>query len=194
MKPKIIGLTGGIGSGKTTIANYFNSLGIPVYISDDQAKKISEQPEIINKITAVFGTSILENNKINRKKLGSIVFNNQEQLQKLNQIIHPAVKKHFDNWIIEHKNHKILIKEAAILFESGAYKLCDSVISVVAPLETRILRVMNRDKISRDEALSRIKNQWTDEQRIQKSNFIIQNEYLQEAKKQVDKILVLLTN
>ncbi len=194
MKPKIIGLTGGIGSGKTTIANYFISLGIPVYISDDQAKKISEQPEIINRITAVFGTSILENNKIDRKKLGSVVFNDANQLQKLNKIIHPAVKKHFENWVLEHKNHKILIKEAAILFESGAYKLCDSVISVVAPLETRILRVINRDKISRDEALSRIKNQWTDEQRILKSDFVIQNDSLQEAKKQVNEILVLLTN
>ncbi len=194
MKPKIIGLTGGIGSGKTTIANYFISLGIPVYISDDEAKKISEQPEIINEIRAVFGKSILDNNKIDRKKLASIVFNDAEQLQKLNKIIHPAVKKHFEYWILEHKNNQILIKEAAILFESGAYKLCDTVISVVAPLETRILRVMKRDKISRDEALSRIKNQWTDEQRMEKSDFVIHNTTFQEAKKQADEIIVLLMN
>lgn len=194
MKSKIIGLTGGIGSGKTTIANYFISMGIPVYISDDEAKKISEQPEIVNEITAVFGTSILDNNKIDRKKLGSIVFNDPEQLKKLNKIIHPAVKKHFENWILEHKNYKILIKEAAILFESGAYKLCDSIISVVTPLETRIHRVMKRDSITRDEALSRIKNQWTDEQRTEKSDFIIQNDSLQEAKRQADEILYLLMN
>lgn len=190
---KVIGLTGGIGSGKTTIGKYFSSLGIPVYIADDEARKIAEQPKVIEQIKNVFGAEILNKGKIDRAKLAQVVFNDSEKLSQLNQIIHPAVGKHFANWLQQHGDFPWVIKEAAILFESGSYKDCDFVITVTAPLQTRISRVMARDKIFRDSILSRIKNQWTDEQRAAKSDFIIQNTDLEEAKKQAIEILKKLS-
>jgi dephospho-CoA kinase len=186
---KIIGLTGGIGSGKTTIANYFKELGIPVYIADDEARKISEFPEVVQAIKAVFGNEVFNNEKLDRVKVAEIVFNNQTKLKQLNEIIHPAVKKHFENWILQHSNFPFVVKEAAILFESGAYKDCDIVISVIAPLETRIQRVIQRDGVTRDDVLKRIKNQWTDEERISKSQYVIENINVVEAKKEVENIL-----
>lgn len=192
VKTKIIGLTGGIGSGKTTIANYIQSKGIPVYISDVEAKKVMEQPEIIAKINATFNEDITTNNLLDRQKLANIVFNNPEKLKQLNAIVHPAVKIHFDNWVKLNQNHPIIVKEAAILFESGSYKDCDAVISVITPLETRIERVIQRDKTTREKVLQRINNQFSDEQRIEKSDYIIKNESLEEAKKQTDQILNLL--
>ena len=186
---KIIGLTGGIGSGKTTIANYFKDLGIPVYIADDEARKISEFPEVVQAIKAVFGNEVFNNEKLDRVKVAEIVFNNQTKLKQLNEIIHPAVKKHFENWILQHSNFPFVVKEAAILFESGAYKDCDIVISVIAPLETRIQRVIQRDGVTRDDVLKRIKNQWTDEERISKSQYVIENINVVEAKKEVENIL-----
>ena len=186
---KIIGLTGGIGSGKTTIANYFKELGIPVYIADDEARKISETSEIAQAIKAVFGNEVFKNKKLDRVKVAEIVFSNQAKLKQLNEIIHPAVKKHFENWILEHSNFPFVLKEAAILFESGAYKDCDIVISVIAPLETRIQRVIQRDEVTRDNVLKRIMNQWTDEERIRKSQYVIENVDVVEAKEEVKKIL-----
>src|SRR6478672_3150853 len=155
-KTKIIGLTGGIGSGKTTVAKYMQSLGIPVYISDLEAKKVMEFPHIIAKIQATFNDSIVTNHKLDREKLAAIVFNHPEKLKELNAIVHPAVKNHFESWVREHQTSPIIVKEAAILFESGSYKDCDAIISVVAPLETRIERVMMRDGIDREAVLKRM--------------------------------------
>jgi dephospho-CoA kinase len=186
---KIIGLTGGIGSGKTTIANYFKELRIPVYIADDEARKISESPEIVHAIKGIFGDEVFNNEKLDRVKVAEIVFNNQAKLKQLNEIIHPAIKKHFENWVLKHSNFPFVVKEAAILFESGAYKDCDIVISVIAPLETRIQRVIQRDGATRDDVLKRIKNQWTDEERLSKSQYVIENVNVVEAKEQVKKIL-----
>jgi dephospho-CoA kinase len=190
---KIIGLTGGIGSGKTTVANYFNELGVSVYIADNEAKKISEKPEIIAEIEKVFGSQIIQNDKINKEKLGNIVFNNPEKLKQLNAIIHPEVKKHFDKWVLKHSNFNFVIKEAAILFESGSYEDCDKIISVVAPLELRIQRVMERDSISKEDVLKRINNQWNDEQRIAKSDFVIHNIDIEQTKKEIKEILKKLS-
>jgi dephospho-CoA kinase len=191
---KIIGLTGGIGSGKTTIAKHFASLGIPVYIADDEAKKLMDNSEIIAKLQAVFGNEIIENQKIDRKALAQIVFQNPKKLKILNSIIHPAVKKHFTDWLSTYKNHPIIIKEAAILFESGSYKDCDSIITVTSPLEERVNRVMKRDNASRESILDRINNQWTDEQRISKSDYVIINISVNEALKQAEEILKKLNN
>jgi dephospho-CoA kinase len=191
---KIIGLTGGIGSGKTTIANYFKSLGIPVYIADDAAKEVMKLPEIIVSIKAAFGEEIFDANILNSEKLSKIVFNNPEKLNLLNKIVHPVVKLHFEKWLLSHKNNPFIIKEAAILFESGSYKYCDKIITVVAPLDNRLKRVMERDKITREDVLIRIKNQWSDEQKISKSDFVINNTTLQEAEKQVNEIYNLLIN
>ncbi len=193
-KTKIVGLTGGIGSGKTTVAHYIQSLGIPVYISDAEAKKVMEFPEIISKIKKTFNDDIFSDNKLDREKLAAIVFNQPEKLKELNAIVHPAVKIHFENWVKQHKNYPIVIKEAAILFESGSYKDCDTIISVVAPLETRIDRVIKRDGISREKIFQRINNQLTDEDRIIRSQHVITNITLDDTKKQVDSILNLLKN
>lgn len=191
---KIIGLTGGIGSGKTMVAEYFKSLGIPVYIADKEARQLMTSENIINALSNEFGKEILENGILNREKLAQLVFNDSKKLQKLDSIVHPEVKKHFDNWVEKHKNSPFVVKEAAILFESGSYKYCDTIITVTAPLETRLQRVMKRDKTDRESVLKRIKNQWTDEQRIAKSNYVIHNLSVESTKKQVDEILKKLKN
>ena len=193
-KTKIIGLTGGIGSGKTTVAKYMQSLGIPVYISDIEAKKVMEFPQIISKIKNVFDDDIVTNNKLDRDKLAAIVFNHPEKLKELNAIVHPAVKNHFENWIMEHQEQPLIVKEAAILFESGSYKDCDAIISVVAPLDTRIERVIKRDITTREKIMQRINNQLSDDDRIARSQYIITNLNIEDTKNQVDKILNLLKN
>ena len=189
---KIIGLTGGIGSGKTTIAKYFKSFGIPVFIADDEARKIMQSPEIINAVKNTFGEDIFENRILNREKLAKIVFNDPEKLKKLNSIVHPAVKKHFELWLIENKTFPYIIYEAAILFESGRYKDCDIIVTVTAPIETRLQRVLERDKTTRELVLKKMEAQWSDEKRIAKSDFVIENIALDAAKREVDEILKIL--
>lgn len=189
---KVIGLTGGIGSGKTTIANYFATMGVPVYIADDAAKKVMQAEKIVQEIKTSFGDSIFENDVLNRAKLAEIVFNNAEKLAQLNAIVHPAVKRDFESWLQENKNHDYVIYEAAILFESGRYKECDIIITVTAPEEIRIERVVKRDNTTREQVLSRIKMQWNDEKRISLSNFVINNSNLKIAKEEVVKILKIL--
>jgi dephospho-CoA kinase len=190
---KIIGLTGGIGSGKTTIANYFRDAGVPVYIADDEAKKITQSPEILDEIKKKFGDAIFDNSILNREKLSQIVFSDPEKLKLLNSIIHPAVRKNFQEWVLKHDNVPFVIYEAAILFESGSYKNCDSIITVTAPIETRIQRVIQRDNTSRELVLNRINVQWSDEQRLENSDFVIENLEPKTTKLEVDKILKILT-
>lgn len=191
---KIIGLTGGIGSGKTTIGKHFQSLGVPVYIADDAAKGVTESPEVLSQIKNTFGASIFDNGKLNRKALGAMVFSDAKKLKELNAIIHPSVRLHFLEWVKQHANDPFVIKEAAILFESGSNVDCDYVITVVAPQEFRIKRVMDRDNTNRKTVLERIENQWSDEERISKSDFVIENINLQEAKNQAAEILKKITN
>ena len=189
---KVIGLTGGIGSGKTTIANFFKEKGVPVYISDDEAKKVMQSIEIIDKIKSAFGETLFENNVLNRAKLAEIVFNNADKLAQLNAIVHPAVKKDFENWLQQHKNDQFVVYEAAILFESGRYKECDYIVTVTAPVEVRIERVIKRDNTTREQVLSRMEMQWNDEKRISLSNFVINNSNLKIANEEVVKILKIL--
>lgn len=189
---KVIGLTGGIGSGKTTIANYFKEMGVPLYIADDEAKKVMQSEDIVQQIKASFGNSLFENEILNRAKLAEIVFNNANKLAQLNAIVHPAVKRDFELWLKQNEKHDYVIYEAAILFESGRYKDCDVIITVTAPEEIRIERVVKRDNTTREQVLSRIKMQWNDEKRISLSNFIINNSNLKIAKEEVVKILKIL--
>ena len=186
---KIIGLTGGIGSGKSTIASYIESKGIPVYISDEAGRRLLYDPQILNEIKIAFGETIFENGLLNKEKLAAVVFNNVNKLKELNAIIHPAVKADFKSWLKVHQQEPLVVKEAAILFESGSNNDCDAVITVVAPLDARIARVLARDKSSKKEVLKRINNQWTDEMRLAKSNYSIDNIDLNSAFKQVDDIL-----
>jgi dephospho-CoA kinase len=191
---KIIGLTGGIGSGKTTVARQFESFGIPIYIADEEAKKIMELPEVIENIKTIFGSEIFDNAKLNRQKLAKIVFNDKDKLQELNKIVHPKVKSHFENWLIENKSAPIVIKETALLFETGSEMNFDSIITVTTPLAIRVQRVIERDKIDNEAVLNRINNQISDEIKIAKSNFVIHNDNLESLTIQVKNIYNQLLN
>ena len=189
MRTRIIGLTGGIGSGKSTIAGFYESLGVPVYIADDEAKKILYTPEATKDMVIAFGESILTKGVPDKAKIASVVFNDNEKLEMLNGIIHPKVRQHFIDWVTTKKDEPIVIKEAAILFESGSYKDCDKIILVTAPKETRISRVMKRDKVSREQVLERMAAQWDDDKKAALSDYIIVNEELEKAKAEAVKIL-----
>lgn len=172
---KLIGITGGIGSGKSTIAKVFTSMGYPVYNSDTRAKElINNNQNLINSIKQTFGEDIYNSEGLDRKKMGGIVFNNPEKLKLLNSIIHPAVGKDFEDWVATQKTSFVL-KEAAILFETGIYKSLDYTILVTAPKTTRIDRVIKRDNTSKEEVLSRMKNQWSEEKKTLLADYIIDN-------------------
>jgi dephospho-CoA kinase len=175
MKSKIIGLTGGIGSGKTTIAKIFESLGVPIYIADVEAKRIMQSVEIEKAIKVKFGEQVFNNHSLDRALLSKIVFENPQKLSELNDIVHPAVASDFDEWVDAHQNHPFVIKESAILFETNAYKNCFKTILVTAPLETRIQRVIKRDQANEKDIKRRIQNQWDDDKKIPLADYIIQN-------------------
>lgn len=191
---RIIGLTGGIGSGKSTVANYIASKGIPVYIADEEAKKLMNSKQLLTKIQAIFKENILtDSGNLDRKKIAEIVFNTPEKLTELNKIVHPAVKIHFDDWVKKHKNTPFIIKEAAILFETGGNLTCDKVILVTAPEEIRIERAMKRDKVDRASVMKRIQNQWSEEEKIKRSDFIVNNLDLKTTLNKIDQILKILS-
>jgi dephospho-CoA kinase len=189
---KIIGITGGIGSGKTTVANEFALQGIPVYITDQEAKKLMQSDTVLNQIREEFGETVFENGVLIRERLSEIVFNDTARLNKLNGIVHPAVKQHFKQWLFERQNEQFVIYESAILFESGSYKDCDFIINVIAPLEIRIQRVILRDKTTRKKVLDRMKNQWKDEEKSSKSDFILENTNVEALNLGIVKILKIL--
>lgn len=171
----VVGLTGGIGSGKTTITRMFQDLGIPVYISDIEAQKVIEtDPVVKRRIIKEFGELAYIDGKYNRRYIADIVFNDKHKLQKLNNIVHPALALHFQRWKDMQKSLYI-IKEAAILFESGAYKQCDYIITVTAPEQERIRRVVERDQVTEKLVRERMRNQWTDEERIKLSDEVVDN-------------------
>lgn len=190
---RIIGLTGGIGSGKSTVASYIASKGIPVYIADEEARKLMDSKVMINKIQAIFEESILtKEGNLDRKKIGNIVFSQPEKLAQLNAIVHPEVKKHFEKWVKKHKNQSFVVKEVAILFETGGHLACDKVIIITAPQEIRIERAMKRDNIARESVLNRIENQLPEAEKIKLSDFVVHNMDLQSTFTQIDQILKIL--
>lgn len=171
----IVGLTGGIGSGKTTVANEFANLGVPVYIADIEAKKLMNKSKVIKrKLTQLFGENAYLNEKLNKSFIANIIFNDKEYLDKMNAIIHPKVARHFEKWVLKQDSHYV-IKEVAILFENGGHKACDYVITVTAPQKTRIERLLKRDKTTTEKIEAIMKNQWTDEEKVLHSNFVIEN-------------------
>ncbi len=172
-----VGITGGIGSGKTTVCKILELWGIPVFYSDARAKDLMQTDlKLIEDIKASFGESVyFENGQPDRKRLASIVFNDEHKLKKLNSLIHPAVFRDFDQWALQQKAPYV-VKEAAILFESGSYKDCDFVIAVIAPSDIRIKRVMDRDKVTETEVRKRMANQLSDEEKKERSDFIVFND------------------
>ena len=189
---KVIGLTGGIGSGKTTVSKMFEALGVPVYNSDSEAKKIMLLPETIVLLKNNFGSDFFEKDILNRKKLADLVFKNPEKLNELNAVVHPFVKKDFIIWLKKNENEKFVIKESAILFESKTNSNCDKIITVIAPLYLRMQRIVERDNLVFHEIVKRINNQLSDEKKVEKSDFVIENTDLEMTKNQVLEIYKIL--
>jgi dephospho-CoA kinase len=180
-----VGLTGGIGSGKTTVAQIFEVLSIPVYYADPAARDLmNKDPELKKKIIASFGTEVYKNGELNRSYLGSIVFQDSEKLKLLNSIVHPVTIRDSENWM---KNQKTpyAIKEAALIFEAGLEKHLDYVIGVTAPESLRIQRVIERDHIPKEKVLDRIKHQMDEKEKISRCDFVIQNDGAQPMLPQV---------
>lgn len=185
----IVGLTGGIGSGKTTIAGFFKELGVPVYHSDDEAKKLMHTPVVREKVEKLFGSQAYINDILNRKFISDQVFENKDLLHRLNAIVHPAVRKNFEEWVAA-QNAKYVIQEVAILFENDLQKKFDFTILVTAPEDTRIERVMKRENVKKSAVLARIANQWSDEKKRPLADFIIENITLENSRKKVEEINV----
>ena len=183
----IIGLTGGIGSGKTTILELFKTMGnIAVYNADIEAKKLMNSSKIIKKrISDKFGRESYKEGILNREYLAKIVFPNKKKLQDLNKIVHPEVFKHLHEFIVLNKNKEYIIYENAILFENNSDRICDYIITILADKELRIKRIMDRDLATRQDVLNRMKNQWNDTKKILQSNYIIEHHSLENTKYQI---------
>ena len=175
--PLIVGITGGIGSGKSLVCSIFRVIGVPVFEADQIAKDLYHtNAELKEKLILMFGREIYSNgNSLNRKLLSSIIFSDSESLRKVNNLIHPLVREVFMNWI-QRQNGCYVLHEAAILFESGHYKALDKIILVTAPADIRIKRVMERDGIPREDVLARMAHQWEEEKKIHLADFIIRND------------------
>ena len=170
-----IGLTGGIGSGKSTVAKIFETLGIPVYYADAEAKRLMNSSETLKKVIRQnFGEATYENDQLNRKYLGGIVFNNPEKLELLNALIHPVTINDAEQWM-QQQSAPYSIKEAALLFESGAAENLDFIVGVYAPQALRIKRVMKRDGLTADEIMKRINRQVNEEMKMKLCDFVITN-------------------
>ena len=177
-----VGITGGIGSGKSTVAKVFEVLGIPVYYADDAAKSImNDDEELKQKIKTQFGEEVYKNGQLDRKALADIVFNNPAKLQLLNALVHPATLKDAAQWMERHavsaaQSTPYSIKEAALIFESGAQEQLDYVIGVYAPTPLRIQRTMQRDGVTRDEVISRMNKQIDETIKMRLCDFVIKND------------------
>jgi len=171
-----VGLTGGIGSGKSTVAHVFEILGIPVYYADKEAKRLmNEDPDIRKQVIAHFGEEAYADNILNRRFLAEIVFKDKEKLRLLNSLVHPITIAKAEEWMQNH-NTPYVIKEAALIFESGSQEGLDYVIGVSAPLHVRIQRTMKRDGVSRDEVLRRMQHQIQESTKMRLCDFVIRND------------------
>lgn len=185
---KIIGLTGGIGSGKSKILSVFSTYGIPCYESDRRAKWLMQKDaELKSKIKSFFGDQIYENDQFNQTKLAKLVFANKGKLEALNSLVHPRVKMDFKSFVSQ-QDTPYIIKEAAILFETGGEKDCDATILVTAPEKLRLQRVLNREKISSMDIKARINNQWSDSRKIPLADYVINNIDWDKTLKKIDEI------
>ena len=188
-----IGLTGGIGSGKTTVARMFEEYGIPIYIADTEAKNLMHTScEIREALQHLLGKNVYKDGQLDRKFMADKIFNDSQLLEKTNNIIHPRVETHFQEWK-KKQNAPYCIKEVAILFENGSYKRCDKTILVVADEEERIARVMKRDGVQKEKVLDRMKNQWSDAKKSPLADYIIHNHNLEDTKKEVKSLHRILS-
>jgi dephospho-CoA kinase len=186
-----IGITGGIGSGKTTVCKVFETLGIPVFYADAVAKSIMVVDALlISQVTQAFGPlSYFEDGRLNNKHIAGIVFSNPTELAKLNELVHPAVFRAFDKWLeTVSTNVPYVLKEAALLFESESYKMCDKSVLVVAPHQLKLERVKVRDSVTEDQVTARMDKQFSDEEKIKLADFILYNNESQSVISQVMKL------
>lgn len=196
MKLKLIGITGGIGAGKSTVSTICKHLGFKVYNSDQRAKEIVSEDSIIKKkLISFFGNNVYKNGVLDRKFLSDKIFNDKSSLQQINSIIHPAVKKDFNCWVTNNSNEKILFKESALLFESGAYKELDKIILIVSDKNLRVSRVLNRDqKRSKKEIESIIDKQINEAEAIKFADIVIDNNHkkmlLPSVIREIEKLMV----
>ena len=183
-----VGLTGGIGSGKSTVAVFFQELGVPVYNSDSRARELMEENDQLRQaVSRLLGPEAYRESSLNREYIASRVFRDKALLGQLNDLVHPAVRKDFLAWA-ERQKAPYILQEAAILFENGAYMAFDAMILVTAPEEIRIQRVIERDAVSRESVTERMKNQWKTSQQIPLADFVIENTDLEKTRKQVGRI------
>jgi dephospho-CoA kinase len=184
-----VGITGGIGSGKTTVCKMFEELGAPVYYADDRAKYLMQhEHHLIDQIKKHFGEDVYESCKLNRKLLAERVFNDPQKLALLNSLVHPAVFRDTERWVEDQKEKKVpyVLKEAALLVETGSYKALDKLIVVTAPLDVRLQRVSERDHAQTEEIIARMRNQLPEEEKVALADFIITNDNgLETLKEQV---------
>jgi len=174
---KKIGLTGGIGSGKSTAAKVFEFLQVPVYYADEAAKELmNTDSNLKEQVMAYFGPETYLDGSLQRKVLANKVFGKESEIQKLNAIVHPIVFADFDKWCSERKHLPYIVKEAALIFETILHQKLDKVIHVSAPEELRIARVMLRDACSKEEVLNRIARQMNEEEKLQRADFVLYND------------------
>ena len=185
----IVGLTGGIGSGKTTVSNFFKELGVPVYYADNEAKSLMLNSEVIKpEFIKLFGANVYSNNELNRRLIREAIFKDESLLKTVNSIVHPQVALHFNSWLKDHSHAPYVIKEAAIIFENNLQNQYDCIITVVSDKAVRIERIMNRDSISLSSVEAIMEKQLSDEEKIEKSDFVIFNTTLKSLKDQAHKI------
>ena len=190
----VVGLTGGIGSGKSTILNYFREHGYPCFESDEVGKKLLEV-ELKETVLKLFGEEVYNSKgNLDRKALSKKVFSNSKLLETLNNIVHPAVNKTFEKFKMKYKDFPIVVKEAAILIESGSYKSCDIIVLVKAPPAERIKRIVTRDSINESEVIARIDNQWADKKKEKYADYVIENISLEETYEKVKYLIKKLNN
>lgn len=193
-KPLIVGITGGIGGGKSTLARILCERGYVVYDTDREARRLQNENAVIRqKLTDIFGHDIYTEEGLNRKLLAGNVFNNPSLLKQLNEIVHPIVRQDFFDWQKQHAQEKYLFVESAIMFESGLSQFTDKVIVVTAPEDLRIMRVMKRDNISPEEVLKRMKNQLPEEEKIARADIVVDSSGKTALTDNVDRILAELS-
>lgn len=187
-----LGITGGIGSGKSTVTNIISLLDVPVYIADIESKKLTESsPVIREKLMEAFGNNLYQGHKLDKQLLASYIFNDKHKLAIANSIIHPVVDKHYCEWVEKHQHHPIVAVEAAILYESGMERLTDKIIVVYTPLEERIQRTMLRDNTTREKVLERINSQLSDDEKVKRADYVVYND---ETKSLIEQSINIIEN
>ena len=192
--PKRIGITGGIGAGKSTVSKIIESMGFPVFNSDNEAKEIINfHPEVKAELIGIFGDTIYSNEILNRPKLAEFIFNDPSLREKVNHVVHPRVREKFDNFV-SHNSSPLIFNEAAILFETGAYKQFDATVLITSPKALRIERLMARDNALQEEIEARMNAQWSDDQKQNLADYIIVNDEKKPLINQIEKVISELIN